>query len=314
MKNQLSKQGCNICPRECGSPRTTAQPGECGASGGFASFRVAKMMAHMWEEPFISGRNGAGTVFFCGCHLGCIYCQNHMISRPMGDLGQVMTVNELAEKLGDLIDIGVHNIELVSASHYTLQVIELIKLLKQRGCSLPIIWNSSAYEKRDTLRGLEGLIDIYMPDIKYADNELALRFSHTADYVEYSEQALKEMIRQRPTANYDKNGLMLSGIAVRHLVLPGCHNDSMTVIDSLSEMIDPATPLSLMSQYTPVKDLFDSTLSEEKQLQRRLTTYEYNKVIDYAVRRGFTNIYGQELSSANSNYTPDFTSFFPDLI
>ncbi|NLW11366.1 MAG: radical SAM protein [Clostridiaceae bacterium] len=305
-----TKQGCFICPRECGSPRTNKQPGVCGASGGFASFRVAKIMAHMWEEPFISGSKGAGTVFFCGCQLGCIFCQNHIISRSQADLGHDMTAVDLADRLDDLIKLGVHNIELVSASHYTPQVIDLIGILRQRECRLPIVWNSSAYEKKDTLRELEGLVDIYMPDIKYADNDIASRFSHAANYVEYSEQALREMIRQQPSAKYDENGLMLAGLVIRHLVLPGCHNDSITIIDKLAEMVEPDTPLSLMSQYTPVKELISSSLAGQKQLQRRLTTYEYNKVIDYAVKRGFKNIYSQARSSAKSDYTPDFSSFF----
>lgn len=304
------EQGCNICPRECGSPRTVEQPGVCGASGGFASFRVAKIMAHMWEEPFISGKKGAGTVFFTGCQLGCIFCQNHMISSPGSQAGQELTTMELADKLLDLAALGVHNIELVSASHYTPQAIELIKLLREKDCNLPIVWNSSAYEKEDTLKDLDGYVNIYMPDIKYANNELAYSLSGASDYVEIAEQALREMIRQQKSAKYDDTGNMQEGIVVRHLVLPGCHHDSMMVIDKLAEIIDPNTPLSLMSQYTPVKELLNTKLSDKKQLRRRITTYEYDKVIDHAIKRGFKNIFGQERSSAKSDYTPDFSSFF----
>lgn len=311
LENEFSLvHGCHICPRECGSPRTAEQPGVCGATGGFASFRVAKIMAHMWEEPFISGTNGAGTVFFSGCQLGCIFCQNHMISRASSNIGIDITPAELVDKLAELIALGVHNIELVSASHYIPQVIELISLLRKFGHNLPIIWNSSSYEKTVSLRALEGHVNIYMPDIKYADNELALKLSKASNYVETANRALREMIRQQPTAKYDENGIMLCGVVVRHLVLPGCHHDSMMVIDRLSDIVDPSTPLSLMSQYTPAKDLLKTSLADNKPLHRRLTTYEYNKVIDHAIMRGFKNILCQERSSAKSDYTPDFSSFF----
>lgn len=300
---------CRDCPRECNSSRTDNDPGMCGAREGFTHFRVAKIMFHKWEEPFISGTNGSAAVFFAGCQLGCLFCQNYKISSPNSVFGKKISPDDLLSELLPLIKQGVHNINLVSGSHYTRAIIDLIKLIREKGITSPVIWNSSLYEKSESIKSLEGFVDIYLPDFKFVDSSISTRLSNAPDYFKYASSALAEMIRQKPMPVFSEDGLLLSGVVIRHLVLPGYYRDSIRVIDKLAATVPLNTPISIMSQYTPVQELIETKLKFEKQLQRRLTTYEYNKVIEHAIDRGFSHVLGQERSSATAIYTPDFSNF-----
>lgn len=303
---------CLDCPRHCLAQRTPQSPGFCGVCAPSGVFRVARIMAHPFEEPFISGQHGSGTVFFTGCALRCVFCQNEAISRH--GVGQDIDQDTLVEAIREMVRQGVHNVNLVTASHYVRDMPGLIDHLKRDGCSVPIVWNSSAYESVDALRRLSGLVDIYLPDFKFHDSDLSQRLAGASDYRPVAVEAIREMVRQQPQPVFDENGLMKRGVAVRHLVLPGQWRDSLKVIDELSRILPLDTPLSIMSQYTPPgkgqtalgEAKLDETLTQS--LRRRITTYEYRKVVDHALTRGFTRILTQDRTSAISAYTPDFIS------
>ncbi len=301
---------CLDCPRRCQAQRTPQSPGFCGVSSPEGSFRVARIMVHPYEEPFISGRYGSGTVFFSGCALRCVFCQNASISRRGvgNDLDEAM----LADQIMRLAAEGVHNINFVTASHYLRDMPRLIKRLRHMGLQLPLVWNSSAYETVESLQQLDGLMDIYLPDFKFHDGALSWQLAGATDYRPVAIKAIKEMVRQQPQTAYDEDGIMKRGTAIRHLVLPGQHRDSLRVIDTLAQIVPPDTPLSIMSQYTPPDDakaaFLEAGLDERLScaLSRRITSYEYQKVIDRALERGFTRILTQDRSSATRQYTPDF--------
>jgi putative pyruvate formate lyase activating enzyme len=300
----VAESGCQLCPRRCRAARTEQQPGWCGAAEPAGFFRVAKLMAQFWEEPFISGSRGSGTVFFSGCHLGCCFCQNEAISHRRQ--GTVMAQAELVAAMTELARQGVHNFNLVSASHYADQIPSLVSALRQQGLNLPIVWNSSGYETVASLRALAGSIDIYLPDCKFADGGLAMRLAGVADYLPVTLAAIREMHRQQPVAVYDQAGVMLRGLVIRHLILPGHYRDSCKVLEALARTVPLDTPLSLMRQYTPMPQL-QAKLAATPELGRRLTTFEYAKVVDYALKLGFTKLLGQERTAATTAYTPDFT-------
>jgi len=268
-------------------------------------------MVHPYEEPFISGNRGSGTVFFSGCALRCVFCQNFSISQQ--GLGTEMAQSDLVSAILRLQATGVHNVNLVTASHYMADMPSLIGDLRAAGLSLPIVWNSSAYETVPMLQALAGLVDIYLPDLKFADAGLARQLAGASDYPVVAVRAIAEMIRQQPVPVFDRQGLLIRGTAVRHLVLPGQWRDSLMVIDILAKLVPLNTPLSIMSQYTPPADeqldSVGSALSSglAGELKRRITTYEYRKVIDHALMRGFTHILGQDRSSAVRDYTPEFS-------
>lgn len=308
--------GCHLCPRDCGALRTVEQPGVCGASdnlsdmpGMGARFRVARLMVHEWEEPFISGSRGSGAVFFSGCSLGCSFCQNGPISH--GNQGSLMDGDALMGHVLELHAAGVHNLNLVTPSHVADRLPAwLNRLIRQpawRDRPLPVIWNSSAYETVESLVALQGLVQIYLPDLKFFDTDLSQDLAGAADYFAYASRAILEMHRQQPEPVWDQDGLLLRGLAVRHLVLPGHWRDSCHIIDFLADSLPPNTPLSLMSQYTPQVLRRNGTHPE---MDRRLTTYEYCKVVDYAQSRGFGQILTQERSAASPDYTPDFSERF----
>lgn len=288
--------GCRLCPRNCGVARASGQLGFCRAD---ATPRVARYAPHMWEEPCLSGKNGAGTIFFSGCSLGCVYCQNRDISR--GQIGEKADDQRLAEMIYELVDMGVHCIEFVTPTHHTDSVVRVLERVKP-SLRIPTVWNSGGYEKAETLKMLDGLIDIYLPDFKYGTKETAEKYSAASDYPEYAVAAVREMFRQTGRAEFDRNGMMKKGVIVRHLVLPGNRNDSVEVLKRLSESL-PVNDirLSLMSQYTP--DFAADTPHTE--LQRRVTTFEYKYVLKAAESLGFDG-YFQERSSADKKYTPEF--------
>ena len=284
---------CTLCPRQCHVDRTK-QYGFCGAG---AKLTAARAGLHFWEEPCISGPGGSGAVFFSGCNLRCVFCQNRAISR--GGCGNEITVKRLREIFDELVWQGADNINLVTPTHFTDLIAEA---LRQEKPPVPVVWNSSAYEEPDTLKQLEGLVDIYLPDYKYADGALAQRFSRAPDYPQKAWAAIREMYRQTGNYRLDGDGILLSGVLIRHLVLPGHIDNTLDVIDKVTGgFTDENVLFSLMGQYTPPEEPL-----EFPELNRRLTKDEYDRAVDYLYLCGWENGYVQELSSAQSEYTPDF--------
>ena len=286
---------CRQCPRNCGVDRTRGV-GYCGVPWGF---RVSRAALHMWEEPSISGVRGSGTVFFAGCNLRCIFCQNRAISH--GAMGREMDGETLEGLFLRLQDEGAHNINLVTPTPYARQLAQVLEHVKPR-LHIPVVYNSGGYESVETLRYLSGLVDIYLPDFKYFDAELAKSYSDAADYREIATKALAEMLEQTGTPQLDADGMLVRGTVVRHLVLPGSRHDSIAVLEHLAERFgSDAFLLSLMSQYTPE---FAADCGY-RPLLRRVTEFEYNTVTEAAQRLGFEG-YFQARSSATEAYTPDF--------
>ena len=296
MKNLYNQ--CNICPRACGIDRNTS----LGACRSGAVPTISRVSRHMYEEPAICGKRGAGTVFFSGCNLGCVFCQNSAISRK--STGKEFDTNELAKLFLTVAESGVECLDLVTPTQFTPTVAAALAMVKDR-LGVPVVWNSGGYESVESLKMLRGLVDIYLPDFKYYSPELAAKYSHAADYRERAEEALLFMYDMLGAAKFDKNGMMQKGIIVRHLVLPGCRNDSIACLRRIAEIISVEDiKLSLMSQYTP-----DFYAGDDKNLRRRLTTFEYESVLKEALRLGFDG-YMQSPSSASASYTPDFSDTF----
>lgn len=290
----ISLNNCSLCPRRCGADRISAQ----GFCGGGALPKVAKAYLHMWEEPCISGTQGSGTVFFSGCSLKCCFCQNYKISAE--NFGKEISVEQLADIFLDLQKQGAHNINLVSAAHYVPFVIEALDICGDR-LEIPVAYNSGGYENIETLEMLRGYVSIFMPDLKYYSSELSEKYSSAADYFEVASKAIGKMIDMVGAPVIDENGIMKSGVIIRHMVLPSHRRDSEAVLDRIAEMYPKGSCLvSLMSQYTP---FYKS--SEHKEINRRLSTYEYEKTADVLRKHGFDG-FMQERSSAKEEYTPDF--------
>ena len=286
---------CELCPRKCGADRTTER-GLCGAE---EAPRVAKIMLHEWEEPFISGSRGSGAVFFSGCNLGCVYCQNYTIRD--GGIGSVMDADALAQAYLKLQQDGAHNINLVTAAPYVPEIAESLRLAKSLGLTIPVVYNTSGYECVEAIRQLEGLVDVYLPDWKYVSPLLSKKFSNAADYCEVASAAIEEMFRQVGELTLDENGVAVRGLVIRHLILPGCADDSRSVLNEIVNRFPLSTHISLMSQYTP------QVYTTEFPLNRRITQREYDRVISYALSLGLYNILIQQRDSAQSVYTPQFT-------
>ncbi|MBQ3135849.1 MAG: 4Fe-4S cluster-binding domain-containing protein [Clostridia bacterium] len=283
---------CNICPRECGADREKSM-GCCGVGKNFTLARAAK---HMWEEPPISGTRGSGTVFFSGCNLGCVFCQNYEISH--GCKGKTVSAERLREICLSLINEGVHNINFVNPTHYALELTDFLEL---NSFSVPVVYNCGGYEKTETLRGLEDKIQIYLPDLKYISDERSGKYASAPDYFSYASQALVEMKRQCPENIYDGDGIMQRGMIVRHLILPKNTNQSLKILDWIKENLGTDTVISLMSQYTPY-----GKVEAFPELQRKITEREYLKVLYYAENLGFENIFTQSPLSADEEFIPDF--------
>lgn len=285
---------CTMCPRRCGVRR------EASSGSGFCRMGadpvVARAALHFWEEPCISGTRGSGTVFFTGCSLQCVFCQNYAISTQR-QVGKSVTVRQLADIFDRLAEKGAHNINLVNPTHFALPVAQALRLRKSR---IPVVYNSGGYERVETLKTLEGLIDIYLPDDKYADNALAEKYSGVPDYVETAEAAIAEMVRQTGPAQYDAEGLMTCGTLVRHLILPGNTRNSIAVLDRLCQILPEGVPVSLMAQYFPC-----GRASEFPEINRKITAREYEKVQDYLFSLNLDG-YVQERKSASKNYVPPF--------
>lgn len=288
---------CFLCPRRCGADRET-EKGYCGCD---SRVRIARVGRHFWEEPCISGKNGSGAVFFIGCPLHCVYCQNREISAGACNLspGRSFDISALSELFLHLRDIGCHNINLVTPTPYTDKIALALRAVKPN-LHIPVVFNCGGYESVPALKMLEGLVDIYLTDFKYASGELAARFSAAEDYPQVAAEALAEMLRQTGTPRFGADGMLESGVIVRHLVLPGHRADSMQVLDRIRAEAGGEVLLSLMSQYTP-----NGAETGFRELSRRVTTFEYESVVKYARALGFEG-YTQERSSAESGYTPEF--------
>ena len=283
---------CEICPRRCGAERTEERAG--GVCRMPAGIVVARAMLHLWEEPVLSGKNGAGCIFFSGCNLGCVFCQNGRISHE--NFGKAVTPAHLREIMEGLVSQGAHCIDLVTPTHFTPWVLEALK----EPLPVPVVWNSGGYERVETLRTLEGKVQIYLPDLKYAMEKPARELSAAPDYFPVAAAAIDEMVRQVGPYKIGEDGLMRSGVILRHLVLPGQLENTKRVIDYVSSHFTPKTVLfSLMSQYTPQSGATGA-------LARRLNEREYRTAVQYMRDCGLTDGFCQELSSAKEEYTPIF--------
>lgn len=287
---------CCICPRNCGIDRTIGKKGFCGTD---AEIMVARAALHMWEEPCISGKEGSGAVFFSGCSLGCAFCQNRRISR--GETGKKISQEHLAEIFLNLQEQQANNINLVTAAHYVPQVAKALQIAKNNGLKIPVVYNSSGYEKAETLQLLDDLVDVYLPDFKYMDPVLAKKYSYAGDYPEIVKNALKEMVRQTGTLVFDERGMIKKGVIVRHLLLPGHVKDSKNVLKYLYEMYGNQIYVSLMNQYMPMP-----AMQNDPQMSRKVTAREYDRLIDYALSIGLTNGFIQEGETAKESFIPEF--------
>ena len=298
----MEKYGCNLCPRNCFVDREAGTYGYCGQTD---KIYVARAALHMWEEPCISGKEGSGTVFFCGCPLRCIFCQNHIIAlgkEKNGEkIGKEISVIRLKEIFLELQSKGANNINLVTGTHYIPQIAEALCLAKAEGLVIPVVYNTGGYEKVESLRMLEGFIDIYLPDMKYVSKELSKEYSNASDYFNVAAKALEEMVRQVGEPNFDERGYIKKGVIVRHLVLPGSTKDSKAVLNYLWNTYGNKIYISIMNQYTPMEQIKNHPL-----LSRKVTKREYSKVVDYALSLGWENGFIQEGETAKESFIPSF--------
>lgn len=296
MKNMNKYKNCLLCPRKCGINRSTGQTGVCGVS---SEIKVARAALHYWEEPCISGKRGSGAVFFSGCSLHCVFCQNREISD--GKAGKVISKERLSDIFMELADKGANNINLVTPGQYIPDIVWAVNDAKSRGMKLPIIYNTSGYENVTELKLLEGIVDVYLPDFKYMDSTLSARYSRAKDYPSVAKQALSEMVRQQPDVVIDDaTGLIQKGVIVRQLLLPGHVNDAKAVLKYLYDTYHDHVYISMMSQFTPI------ALKDYPEINRTVTRREYERLVDYALEIGITNAFIQEGDVAKNSFIPAF--------
>lgn len=296
MKNMNKYENCLLCPRKCGINRRTGQTGVCGVS---SEIMVARAALHYWEEPCISGKRGSGAVFFSGCSLHCVFCQNREISD--GKEGKVISKERLSDIFIELADKGANNINLVTPGQYIPDIVWAVNDAKSRGMKLPIIYNTSGYENVTELKLLEGIVDVYLPDFKYMDSTLSAMYSRTKDYPSVAKQALSEMVRQQPDVVIDDaTGLIQKGVIVRQLLLPGHVNDAKAVLKYLYDTYHDHVYISMMSQFTPI------ALKDYPEINRTVTRREYERLVDYALEIGITNAFIQEGDVAKDSFIPAF--------
>lgn len=287
---------CNLCPRKCNVDRKN-QLGLCGAS---TTIKIARAALHFWEEPCISGEKGSGTIFFSHCSLQCVFCQNYRLSHDH-PLGEEITISQFADICLDLQEQGANNINLVTPTHYVPWIVEGIKLAKKRGLHLPIVYNTSAYESVETIRMLDGIVDIYLPDLKYFDDQYAILYSHAPNYFSYATEAIKEMIKQVGEPIFNEQGILQRGVIVRHLCLPGLKEDSKKVLNYLYTTYHNQIYISIMNQYTPVR-----RFKRFPNLNQTLLDEDYDEIIDYALDIGITQAYQQEGETQLESFIPEF--------
>lgn len=296
MKNMNKYEDCLLCPRKCGINRSTGQTGVCGVS---SEIKVARAALHYWEEPCISGKKGSGAVFFSGCSLHCVFCQNREISD--GKAGKVISKERLSDIFIELVDKGANNINLVTPGQYIPDIVWAVNDAKSRGMKLPIIYNTSGYENVTELKLLEGIVDVYLPDFKYMDSTLSAMYSRAKDYSSVAKQALSEMVRQQPDVVIDDaTGLIQKGVIVRQLLLPGHVNDAKAVLKYLYDTYHDHVYISMMSQFTPI------ALKDYPEINRTVTRREYERLVDYALKIGITNAFIQEGDVAKDSFIPAF--------
>lgn len=296
MKNMNKYENCLLCPRKCGINRSTGQTGVCGVS---SEIKVARAALHYWEEPCISGKRGSGAVFFSGCSLHCVFCQNREISD--GKAGKLISKERLSDIFMELADKGANNINLVTPGQYIPDIVWAVNDAKSRGMKLPIIYNTSGYENVTELKLLEGIVDVYLPDFKYMDSTLSARYSRAKDYPSVAKQALSEMVRQQPDVVIDDaKGLIQKGVIVRQLLLPGHVNDAKAVLKYLYDTYHNHVYISMMSQFTPI------ALKDYPEINRTVTRREYERLVDYALEIGITNAFIQEGDVAKDSFIPAF--------
>ena len=291
----MENSGCVMCPRKCGAKRNLGEIGFCGADN---NIKIGRYSLHMWEEPCISGTKGSGTVFFSHCNLKCVFCQNYRISTE--ERGKVITTDELAEIFLELQATGANNINLVTPTHYADKIVKALDTARLKGLNLPIIYNTSGYETVETLKMLDGYINVYLPDFKYWRSDIATKYSNAPDYPEIAKAAISEMVRQTGTPKFE-NGLITKGTIVRHLLLPGNLYDSKKIIDYLHTTYGDDIYISIMNQYTPLEQVKNIS-----PLNRKVGKREYDVLIDYAADIGIKNAYIQDGETALESFIPEF--------
>ncbi|WP_443598396.1 radical SAM protein [Agathobacter sp.] len=296
MKIMNKYENCLLCPRKCGINRAAGQTGVCGVS---AEIRVARAALHYWEEPCISGKKGSGAVFFSGCSLHCVFCQNREISD--GKAGKIISKERLRDIFLELKAKGANNINLVTPGQYIPDIVWAVSDARRYGMELPIVYNTSGYENADELKQLEGIVDVYLPDFKYMDSALSAKYSRAKDYPSVAKQAISEMVRQQPGVVIDDaTGLIQKGVIVRQLLLPGHVNDAKAILKYLHDTYQDSIYISMMSQFTPI------ALKDYPEINRTVTRREYERLIDYAIKIGITNAFIQEGNVAKDSFIPAF--------
>lgn len=296
MKIMNKYENCLLCPRKCGINRAAGQTGVCGVS---AEIRVARAALHYWEEPCISGEKGSGAVFFSGCSLHCVFCQNREISD--GKAGKLISKERLSDIFMELADKGANNINLVTPGQYIPDIVWAVNDARSRGMKLPIVYNTSGYENVTELKLLDGIVDVYLPDFKYMDSALSAKYSRAKDYPSVAKQAISEMVRQQPGVVIDDaTGLIQKGVIVRQLLLPGHVNDAKAILKYLHDTYQDSIYISMMSQFTPIE------LKDYPEINRTVTRREYERLIDYAIKIGITNAFIQEGNVAKDSFIPAF--------
>ena len=308
LQNFMDLSDCTLCPRSCRVNRLAGRIGYCNVT---ADLFAARAALYYHEEPVISGSRGSGAVFFAGCNMGCVFCQNYAIAKAM--TGTQLSSGRLTEIFLALQEQGAHNINLITAEHFLPQVIRSLRDAKDQGLTLPVVYNTGTYERVEAIQALEGLVDVWLPDFKYISPRLSLAYSHTPDYFQYASKALQEMVRQCPEPLFSDGShtldapddaddpLMVRGVLVRHLVLPGSTQDSMDILKYLHDTYGDQIFISIMNQYTPMPQVKD-----DPDLGRKLSSGEYEKVVDYAISLGITNGFIQEEGTASRRYIPAF--------
>lgn len=296
MKIMNKYENCLLCPRKCGINRAAGQTGVCGVS---AEIRVARAALHYWEEPCISGEKGSGAVFFSGCSLHCVFCQNREISD--GKAGKIISKERLRDIFLELKAKGANNINLVTPGQYIPDIVWAVRDARRYGMELPIVYNTSGYENADELKQLEGIVNVYLPDFKYMDSALSAKYSRAKDYPSVAKQAISEMVRQQPGVVIDDaTGLIQKGVIVRQLLLPGHVNDAKAILKYLHDTYQDSIYISMMSQFTPI------ALKDYPEINRTVTRREYERLIDYAIKIGITNAFIQEGNVAKDSFIPAF--------
>ena len=286
---------CMLCPRNCSVNRNRGEVGFCGAGN---EIFIAKYYLHQWEEPCITGKNGSGTIFFSYCNLRCMFCQNYKISTLNYGIG--ISVEKFSEICLELQDRGATNINLVTPIHFVPLIIDGIKLAKDRGLCIPIVYNSSGYENVSTIKMLDGIVDVYLPDFKYYSDEYAVKYSKCRDYFKYASEAIDEMVRQKGSCIFDNNGNIISGVIVRHLLLPSMEDESKKILKYLYDKYGDRIYISIMNQYTPVRKC------KYEELNDKVLDTVYDDVIDYAWDIGIRNAFIQEGGSQSESFIPEF--------